>query len=130
MDMSVAPELDNIPPFPDLFPPMVEPNPVYNRIVSVIGVHPNRVELIAIVQGLGWGPLSRSEKRVKAALIQKLESMRDLLLPYLETSQGRRALEASFVSFHREKQPRPLETPSPPERALPPEATIAYYLNH
>jgi hypothetical protein len=110
---------------------MLQPNPVYNRIVSVIGVHPNRVELIAIVQGLGWGPLSRSEKRVKAALIHKLESMRDLLLPYLETSQGRHALEACFVSFHRDKQSRHVEAPSPPpERALPPEATIAYYLNH
>lgn len=126
MERSPAP---GVPPlFCYVMRPFVEPNPVHSRIVAVIGVHPSRSELIAIAQSLGWGPLSRGEKRSKALLVQRLESMRNVLLPFLDTPEGRRALETSFRSIRRDKQ----MAASPPtlQSPIPPEATVAYYLNH
>jgi hypothetical protein len=117
------------PAFSHVMYPLVEPNPVHSRIVSVIGVHPSRSELIGIAQSLGWGPLSRGEKRSKTLLVQRLESMRDVLLPFLSTTEGRRALHTSFVSIRRDKVATPALASPTPQRAVPPEATLAYYLN-
>jgi hypothetical protein len=103
---------------------------VYRRITTIIGVHPNRSELTAIVNTLGWVPLGRSEKRVKGLLIQKLETARDKILPMLETAQGTKALEDAYLSVVGRKPPdasSALGEWVPP--ALPPEATVEFYLN-
>jgi hypothetical protein len=94
----------------------------------VIGAHPNRSELTAIVTAMKWIPLGRSDKRVKALQIQKLEGARDRILPFLETAHGMKALENTYLAIVNRR--RGIENPrSPLPHELPREATVAYYLN-
>jgi hypothetical protein len=103
---------------------------VYRRITAIIGVHPNRSELTAIVNALGWVPLGRSEKRVKALLIQKLEGARDEILPILETTQGMQDLERAYLTvIARKKGDAGQMEDGGAISGLPPEATVKYYLN-
>jgi hypothetical protein len=98
----------------------------------VIGAHPNRSDLVAVVAQLGWVPLGRSEKRVKQLLIQRLEEMKDQLLPLLDSPQGRRALENAYLSvLNRRSVSVEKEQSSEPVTPfhLPPEATVEFYLN-
>jgi hypothetical protein len=103
---------------------------VYRRMTTILGVDPNRSELTAIVNTLGWVPLGRSEKRVKGLLIQKLETARDKIHPILDTAQGVKDLECAYFSVIRRKRmeaPTATQHGSPPP--LPPEATVEFYLN-
>lgn len=87
----------------------------------MIGVHPNRSELTAIVSAMKWIPLGRSEKRVKALQIQKLEAARDRILPFLETTQGMKALESVYLGIANPRRAveNPSPRPEPPARPLP-----------
>jgi hypothetical protein len=105
---------------------------VYQRITAIIGVYPNQTELIAIVRALDLIPLTRSEKRVKALLIQKIEDERSRILPFLETPQGIGALQRAYLKIltgtdfsqnQNAKEQRKTSTD------LPPEATVSFYLN-
>jgi len=77
---------------------------VMHRIVQVIGVRPSRADLIAICAQMGWATLTRKEKRVKAALVQKLEAMRASIVPLLGTPQGVAALQGAYVQVLRRQQ--------------------------
>jgi hypothetical protein len=77
---------------------------VLRRIVSIIGVYPSRTYLIYFWNALHWGPLGRTEKRVKSALLQKLESLHDRILPTLETPDGREKLQDAYVSILRSQR--------------------------
>jgi hypothetical protein len=103
---------------------------VYRRITTIIGGHPNRSELTAIVNILGWIPLGRSEKRVKALLIQKLEGAREKILPVLETTQGMRDLETAYLTVieRKRREVRGMEGNWMKQRLLP-DATVEYHLN-
>jgi hypothetical protein len=105
---------------------------VYERIKNIIGVYPNRPELIAIVKSLDLVPLTRNEKRVKILLIQKLEDEKARILPFLETPQGIGALERAYLKIltgmdFSEKQAVKEEKQTSID--LPPEATVSFYLN-
>jgi hypothetical protein len=94
-------------------------------MIAILGAHLSRAELIAIVGVLGWVPLGRNEKRVKAFLIRRLESLRSELLPLLDTPAGVATLRNAYqvvVSKRTAKDNQP-NTP------LPPEARVEFYLN-
>jgi hypothetical protein len=77
---------------------------VLRRIIAIIGVHPSRTDLIYIWNTLHWGPLGRTEKRVKGALLQKIESLHDRILPTLETRDGLQKLQDAYVSILRSQR--------------------------
>jgi hypothetical protein len=98
--------------------------------MSIIGVAPNRSELIAFAELLGCGSLTRAEKRVKSALIAKLESYRIPIHSFLETRQGKKALEDAYIALlHRDRPSACANSLSMVPRPLPPEATAEFYLN-
>jgi hypothetical protein len=130
----------------DLAPPPSRPHSrrstshgdsVYRKITSLLGVHPNRSELIAIVTQLEWIPLGRSEKRVKALLIRKLENAKDKILPWLESPQGLRSLKETYMAIMSSKRLQEIQDAqgigSPVVAAqpwtLPREARVEFYLN-
>jgi hypothetical protein len=98
--------------------------------MSIIGVAPNRSELISFAKVLGCDPLTRAEKRVKSALIAKLESHRITIHPFLETGHGRKTLEDAYIALlHRAKPSTWEQSRAIFTRPLPPEATAQFYLN-
>jgi hypothetical protein len=130
--MCAVPDDASVKSHPDP-PTEFEPNgecSVYKKIMSVIGVAPNRSELISFAEVLGCGPLTRAEKRVKSALIAKLESHRIAIHSFLETRQGKKALEDAYIALLHRARPSILQQePSIAPRPLPPEATAEFYLN-
>jgi hypothetical protein len=94
-------------------------------MTAILGTDPRRAELIAIVGLLGWIPLGRNEKRVKAFLIRRLESLRSELIPLLDTPIGVNTLLAAYQAVRNKRTPN--ETEGNP--VLPPEARIEFYLN-
>jgi hypothetical protein len=84
-------------PVDDTFQPRAAS--VVGRVISIIGVRPSRTDLIAICAALDWGPLNRSEKRVKTSLVQRLESMRSTILPFLETPEGAERLRNAYIDI-------------------------------
>jgi hypothetical protein len=107
-----------------------QPDSVYKRITSIIGVEPNRSELTALVNALSLIPLGRSEKRVKALLIQRLEEARDTILPFLQTRQGMGSLERAYLDIvHHRPSDASAADPESVRVPLPPEATVEFYLN-
>jgi hypothetical protein len=103
---------------------------VLRKIISLIGVHPSRNELIEITNILGWGPLTRAEKRVKNALIQRLETMRDTIIPFLDSRDGIKALQDAYLTIIKRQQEEPHGGVAASQGTLPPEASIHFYLNH
>jgi hypothetical protein len=106
---------------------MAEHVSIYDRIASIVGDHLNRSELIKVVSLMEWIPLGRNEKRIKALLIQRLESARDRILPFLEDQNGIMALRGAYMSVRTKKTVE--EEEPPPDLTLPPEATIEFYIN-
>jgi hypothetical protein len=107
---------------------------VYQRIVSLLGAHPNRAELIELVSWFGWVPLGRNEKRVKANLIRKLEAAKHSVLPFLDSRHGAWAVEKVYndiVTRRRSARDDDYSPSVPPTHIprLPPEATVEFYLN-
>jgi hypothetical protein len=108
-------------------------NRVVNRIKGILGRVPGREELKRIVSLMGWGSLSRNQKRVKKCLLDHLESLAPMILHQLESREGMDELRAAYRrvksgSTHEDcpTQPEVLEVPI---MTLPPEATISFYLN-
>jgi hypothetical protein len=128
------PDLAPLPSRPHIRRSTSHGNSVYCKITSLLGVHPNRSELIAIVTQLAWIPLGRSEKRVKALLIRKLEKSKDKILPWLNSPQGLRSLKETYVSIMNNKRLQEIQETqgigSPARtRTLPVEARMEFYLN-
>jgi hypothetical protein len=96
--------------------------PVLRRIAEIIGVRPSRRDLVGIAEHLRWGTLERLQKRVRAALVARIESMADTILPFLETHDGVKALQTAFVQIIRAEQ-------SAAPWARPPETSVEFYLN-
>jgi hypothetical protein len=94
-------------------------------MIAIIGAHPSRAELIAMVGLLGWIPLGRNEKRVKAVLIRRLENLRSELLPLLDTPTGMATVRAAYQAVLNQRTPNNARS----NESLPPEATVKYYLN-
>jgi hypothetical protein len=70
---------------------------------------------------------------VKSLLLDKLENNQDQILRFLDTTDGRQALECASVSLMRQKrhaQPPSIPILPPTPEAIPPQAMISYYLNH
>jgi hypothetical protein len=107
IDPEATPPGEDFPVDDTLHPPAPRPAPVASvlrRVISIIGVHPSRTDLIAICTALDWGPLNRSEKRVKASLVQHLESMRSTILPFLETAEGAERLRKAYIHILKQQQ--------------------------
>jgi hypothetical protein len=115
---------------------------VEQRLQAILGVSPTRSDLVRIAERLGWGPLSREEKRVKTHLLARLESRAAAILTFLETREGIRALETAYVHQIKGKdQVRPSHHSQRNEAKLisrkrsdwitdlPPETTISFYIN-
>jgi hypothetical protein len=101
---------------------------VLRRIISIIGVYPSRTDLIYLWNTLHWGPLGRTEKRVKAALLRKLESLHDQILPALETPDGLHKLQDAYVSILRRQRDR-IGIPSVPAFNGPPQTSAEFLLD-
>jgi hypothetical protein len=110
-------------------------NLVAKRIESILGILPNRSDLLKIANQMGWGPQTREEKRIKAHHLAKLEKMADLILPRLETPAGIHELQAAYASLLDQRRANlpfvefPLRNLTSVEQELPPETTIQFYLN-
>jgi hypothetical protein len=93
---------------PQITRSQVETSPlsVCQVITSILGAEPNRTDLIHIVNMLNWGPLLREEKRVKQALCDMLERKKAVLIPFLETQEGRRTLQSAYVAILRTNHER------------------------
>jgi hypothetical protein len=50
---------------------------VLRKLENIIGIKPTRSELIEFVQHFSWVGIGRNEKRVKALLIEKLDTQRE-----------------------------------------------------
>jgi hypothetical protein len=119
--------------------PSVSQQRVERRIEAILGFAPSRSDLISITSRLGWGPLSREEKRAKVRLIAKLESRATEILAMLETKEGIHSLETAYVEHLRDQGQKPplasVQAPGidlvaisqPPK--IPPEASISFYMN-
>jgi hypothetical protein len=105
---------------------LIQRDSVYRRITAILGVDLNRSELVALVKTLSLVPLGRSEKRVKALLIRRLEEARTTILPLLQTQQGIESLERAYLDIVAANSPKEARTEPIP---LPPEATVEFYLN-
>lgn len=101
---------------------------VLRRIISIIGVYPSRTDLIYFWNTLRWGPLGRTEKRVEAALLQKLESLHHQVLPTLETPDGRQKLQDAYVSILKSQRDH-VAIPSVPAFNDPPQTSTEFHLN-
>jgi hypothetical protein len=105
---------------------------VLRRIISIIGVYPSRTDLIHFWNALRWGPLGRAEKRVKRALLQKLESLQDRILPTLDTPDGIRKLQDAYVSILRGQRAAPrdrIDITSVPAFNGPPQTSAGFHLS-
>jgi hypothetical protein len=76
--------------------PNVVPS-VEELIQTILGVSPTRSELVYIFRGLGLGELTREEKRVRGKLVDRMESRKDAILPYLATAEGMRQLTRLYI---------------------------------
>jgi hypothetical protein len=102
---------------------------VLDRLVSILGAEPTRQQLIAIVQTMGWGALSRTEKRVKQTLLARLDGMANQIFDVLSTEKGLRDLQTAFIQSMRPQTAAP-PRPAPMPVAVPmPETTVDFYLN-
>jgi hypothetical protein len=117
--------------------PILDPldHRVVNKIKSILGKLPSREKLKAIALEMGWGPLSRNEKRVKEHLLARLENQAAAILPQLDTDVGRDRLLAaaararSHGSTRADDDTIPDSNPALPASPLPLDATIKFYLN-
>jgi hypothetical protein len=122
-------------------PPRQEQGPVLRRIYSIIGVYPSRSDLIEICSTFGWGPLTRTEKRVKRTLLMRLESLDAQILPFLNSPEGIDALEKAYIGMLKQEQKIRPSVPAPavapaipvapalPVAPIPPYASVSFYLN-
>jgi hypothetical protein len=99
------------------------------RIQSIIGVAPTRSELVAIYESLRWGRASREEKRVRATLVTRIESMAGKILGFLETEEGVRALTVAYLRARDGHQREATAASAKQSRFPRPELGIAFYLN-
>jgi hypothetical protein len=110
---------------------------VANKLKGIFGHLPSREHLKHIARSMGWGPLSRAEKRVKALLLPRLESLATVILPELETQDGLDRVRAAYASAmraapalaSRDAAASPPGSPAFVPPPLPLEATISFYLN-
>jgi hypothetical protein len=99
------------------------------QITKIIGVHPSRTDLIQIVVKRNWMTLTRNERRLKSAVVAKLESMHEQLLPELETRAGVKDLQDAYRAIALKDQLVKANR-QPQTAAIPPITTISFYLNH
>jgi hypothetical protein len=102
---------------------------IQDKIISIIGIHPNQAELIVICKAFGWGPLTRAEKRVKSELLKRLESMRETIMPFLESPAGASALSQHYIDVLKQQKAKKATT-SVPVASVPPEGSLRFYFNH
>jgi hypothetical protein len=99
------------------------PSRVMPLINSILGVSPTRSELVVMFEKMGWGRPTRGEKRVRASLVTRIESMAPTILPTLQTKQGIHALTVAYL------QARGPPKPTVPQPSELPEVGIQFYLN-
>jgi hypothetical protein len=126
----------NLPPRPRM-----QREIVLRKLENIIGVKPTRSELIEFARHFSWVEIGRNEKRVKALLIEKLDTHREQILPFLDSDYGREAVRKLYVKMLSRKQfqgyvtptliafPKVPWSPQMPE-VMRPEITVGFYLNH
>jgi hypothetical protein len=126
----------NLPPRP-----RIQREIVLRKLENIIGIKPTRSELIEFTQHFSWVGIGRNEKRVKALLIEKLDTQREQILPFLDSDYGREEVQKLYVKMLSRKQFQGSVTPtlialpnvswSPRMPAvMRPEITVGFYLNH
>jgi hypothetical protein len=110
-------------------PPSIASSMVMDRMFCILGAEPTRSQLIDIVKIMGWGNLTRAEKRVKQALVDKLNTMSTQILQSLATEKGVRDLAAAYIRAVRAPPGTGTEAPPPPSRLGPPDMSIDFFLN-
>jgi hypothetical protein len=89
----------------------------------------SRTNLIQIVAKRNWTALTRNERRLKSTVVGKLESMREQLLPELETATLVNGLQDASRAIVLKDQLAKAHRP-PQTAAIPPITAISFYLNH
>jgi hypothetical protein len=102
---------------------------VAKRIKDILGQIPSRPKMVFIAHGMGWGPLGRAEKRIKAKLLVFLENKADLILRQLVSEDGVDRLTDLYAQAKESRAADVEAIEVPCMTAIPIEATIDFLLN-